>query len=178
MHVTSSPVEYLCPLANCQRRSNFQSWSHQWGPEEEEEEISQFWHPQLRVCQVSFCIAKSPKLAGVMRSHYMVIRATPLHTFVDYIRGGCEIGLMLAIDFTVSWEQDTKRSFVIMQWYPCSLFSGVQWQTTRPLFSALQRPSQGTVACMLVGMWLGEKKFRSARLLSCSEHTCAHIVTS
>ena len=29
-------------------------------------------------------------------------RASPTHTFVDYIRGGCQINLVVAIDFTVS----------------------------------------------------------------------------
>ena len=28
-------------------------------------------------------------------------RATPTHTFVDYLRGGCEINLVIAVDFTV-----------------------------------------------------------------------------
>ena len=31
-----------------------------------------------------------------------LFRATPIDCFVDYIRGGCQINLMLAIDFTVS----------------------------------------------------------------------------
>ena len=29
-------------------------------------------------------------------------RAIPTFSFVDYIRGGCQISLMVAIDFTVS----------------------------------------------------------------------------
>ena len=32
----------------------------------------------------------------------LVYRAIPTHTFVDYIRGGCQINLVVAIDFTVS----------------------------------------------------------------------------
>ena len=32
----------------------------------------------------------------------LLFRATPIDCFVDYIRGGCQINLMLAIDFTVS----------------------------------------------------------------------------
>ena len=32
----------------------------------------------------------------------LIPRATPLHSFVDYVKGGCEISLMAAIDFTVS----------------------------------------------------------------------------
>ena len=31
-------------------------------------------------------------------------RAIPTFSFVDYIRGGCQISLMVAIDFTVSAE--------------------------------------------------------------------------
>ena len=30
------------------------------------------------------------------------LRITPTSSFVDYIRGGCEINLIVAIDFTVS----------------------------------------------------------------------------
>ena len=30
------------------------------------------------------------------------VRATPAHSFVDYIRGGCDINLVVAIDFTAS----------------------------------------------------------------------------
>lgn len=29
-------------------------------------------------------------------------RVTPVHSFVDYIKGGCQINLLVAIDFTVS----------------------------------------------------------------------------
>jgi hypothetical protein len=38
--------------------------------------------------------------SGVL--HFSSVKATQLHTFTDYIRGGCEINLMVAIDFTVS----------------------------------------------------------------------------
>ena len=30
-----------------------------------------------------------------------ICRATPSYSFVDYLRGGCEINLIVAIDFTV-----------------------------------------------------------------------------
>lgn len=30
-----------------------------------------------------------------------IIRAVPEYSFMDYIKGGCEINLMVAIDFTV-----------------------------------------------------------------------------
>jgi hypothetical protein len=40
-----------------------------------------------------------------------LLRATPLHTFTDYIRGGCQINLMVAIDFTASnGRQDIPQS--------------------------------------------------------------------
>jgi hypothetical protein len=29
-------------------------------------------------------------------------RVTPVHSFVDYIKGGCQINLLVAVDFTVS----------------------------------------------------------------------------
>ena len=32
----------------------------------------------------------------------MLFSVTPTYSFVDYIRGGCEINLIVAIDFTVS----------------------------------------------------------------------------
>ena len=45
-------------------------------------------------------------LNGAMCLHlllnFLLFRATPLNTFTDYIRGGCQINLMVAIDFTVS----------------------------------------------------------------------------
>jgi len=31
----------------------------------------------------------------------IVCRATPSYSFVDYLRGGCEINLIVAVDFTV-----------------------------------------------------------------------------
>ena len=31
-----------------------------------------------------------------------VPRATQLHSFMDYVKGGCEVSLLVAIDFTVS----------------------------------------------------------------------------
>ena len=36
-------------------------------------------------------------------------RVTPVHSFVDYIQGGCQINLLVAIDFTVSYEGEGER---------------------------------------------------------------------
>ena len=33
--------------------------------------------------------------------NYLCYRANPIYTFVDYIRGGCQIDLIVAVDFTV-----------------------------------------------------------------------------
>lgn len=33
---------------------------------------------------------------------------TPVHSFMDYIKGGCQVSLMVAIDFTVS-QLERKR---------------------------------------------------------------------
>ena len=41
-------------------------------------------------------------MSGVPVRIYLLFRATPIDCFVDYIRGGCQINLMVAIDFTVS----------------------------------------------------------------------------
>ncbi|XP_065898751.1 copine-9-like [Dysidea avara] len=38
--------------------------------------------------------------SGILYFHH--VRATPTHTFVDYLRGGCEINLVIAVDFTGS----------------------------------------------------------------------------
>jgi hypothetical protein len=47
--------------------------------------------------------------SGVL--HFSSVKATQLHTFTDYIRGGCEINLMVAIDFTASnGKQDHPQS--------------------------------------------------------------------
>jgi hypothetical protein len=47
--------------------------------------------------------------SGVL--HFLTVQAIPLHTFTDYIRGGCEINLMVAIDFTASnGKQDHPQS--------------------------------------------------------------------
>lgn len=37
-----------------------------------------------------------------MDASFVISRATPLHSFMDYVKGGCQISLMMAIDFTVS----------------------------------------------------------------------------
>jgi len=38
---------------------------------------------------------------GAPLNSHVIFRAIPVDTFLDYIKGGCEITLMIAIDFTV-----------------------------------------------------------------------------
>ena len=41
-------------------------------------------------------------------------RAIPLHTFTDYMRGGCQISLILAIDFTVSDACSVEQAHMLL----------------------------------------------------------------
>lgn len=82
----------------------------------------------------------------------MVIRATPLHTFVDYIRGGCEIGLMLAIDFTVSWEQDTKGPLLSCNDILSQASNGKPHDPSSLHYNDPHKVQFLILACMLVGM--------------------------
>ena len=43
------------------------------------------------------------------------LRATPIDSFVDYIRGGCQISLMVSIDFTVSNNPTTAPALGTVQ---------------------------------------------------------------
>jgi len=45
---------------------------------------------------------KKKKYTNSGTLNFVSVKATPLHSFVDYVKGGCEISLMVAIDFTVS----------------------------------------------------------------------------
>ena len=38
----------------------------------------------------------------ILCAHFVLFSVKPSYSFVDYIRGGCEINLIVAIDFTVS----------------------------------------------------------------------------
>ena len=51
--------------------------------------FSNFHYPvqQCRISILNVCV--------------IVFRATPSYSFVDYLRGGCEMNLIVAIDFTV-----------------------------------------------------------------------------
>ena len=52
-------------------------------------------------------------LNGSQTVHFVFVittcSVTPVHSFVDYIKGGCQINLLVAIDFTVSY------SFILVQ---------------------------------------------------------------
>ena len=58
-------------------------------------------------------------------------RTNPRMNFVDYIRGGCQISLMVAVDFTVSLCSNISKEslgFNVMLWNVTKSVSGVQWK--------------------------------------------------
>lgn len=87
----------------------------------------------------------------------MNYRVTPVHSFVDYIQGGCQINLLVAIDFTVSYEGEGERQRKgggggeegregeTHSFYQLISFTGLKRQTTPPKFSTLHQSLQGTM---------------------------------
>jgi len=58
------------------------------------------------------CITHTCVLVCVI---FILFRVIPTYSFVDYIRGGCEINLIVAIDFTVRGSRDLR--YISIQQY-------------------------------------------------------------
>ena len=79
---------------------------------------------------------------------FMFNRVTPVHSFMDYVKGGCQISLIVAIDFTVSMSHDNNAFYHThtLQWYIIISFVyqqiGIQWKSRITKFTTLHRSLQ------------------------------------
>jgi hypothetical protein len=56
---------------------------------------------------------KKRNYVGSGTIHLEQFKLTKIHTFLDYIRGGCEINLITAIDFTAS----VREMLFLLFWF-------------------------------------------------------------